>query len=405
MKKIILFLMLSLFLEGCNDDVLLEYPQNQDALVGESYRVHPSEAVATALSAISSVEDAKTRTAQRKVQNINAVTASNMSTRSQNEEDTLLYVVNFQNDEGFAVVSADKRAVPVYAMSDKGHFAINEDSHPALVEFMESAKRDVLNAQNLGDPVVPVTSKRVLVDIKPMLSSYQSQFDICDFPLEHCSCTFGYEPLAIEMICSVLKQPLELENYTYNWDLISEGKDEASMLHFLNTIVTEDYLNCWHGAEDSHGGNVCASEPAIRNTFKKLGFTITENVQHLLPSENDIMEHGDSYIPALEYLLKAPILAKGYYHSLTGPSSYWIIDGVYQYYTVAPQYMGNLYKYYTYYHCVWINHGACNGYFLPKQGFITGKPDFRTEEDGDGSNDGYLKWYIDYNYLQYIGIK
>lgn len=50
----------------------------------------------------------------------------NPSTRGGESIDTLLYLINYGDEQGFALVSADERLDPVYAISDEGHLNFSD---------------------------------------------------------------------------------------------------------------------------------------------------------------------------------------------------------------------------------------------------------------------------------------
>ena len=64
----------------------------------------------------------------RKIKSVDVLTKTNsriVSTRSsvQNEQDApLAYVVNYENNEGFAILAADTKLPPVISIGDKGNF-------------------------------------------------------------------------------------------------------------------------------------------------------------------------------------------------------------------------------------------------------------------------------------------
>ncbi|HCC51553.1 MAG TPA: hypothetical protein DEQ30_05400 [Porphyromonadaceae bacterium] len=63
--------------------------------------------------------------------------------------DTLMYLINFEEDQGFAIVSADKRSNNIYAIVDEGFMDVNrmeQINNPGFILFMESAvKKEIEN--------------------------------------------------------------------------------------------------------------------------------------------------------------------------------------------------------------------------------------------------------------------
>ena len=96
-----------------------------------SYKVTPDEALEIVQDFIDITGvDTQTRNGGgslgRKISNIGALRNSLTGTRSQETSysidlDTLMYVVNFTNNNGFALVAADKRTEPIFAFIDEGN--------------------------------------------------------------------------------------------------------------------------------------------------------------------------------------------------------------------------------------------------------------------------------------------
>lgn len=75
-----------------------------------------------------------------------AATAYEVTTISDNESGTpLIYVINYEHDNGFVVISASKNIQPILAFSDKGKFVFDSD-HPSMA-LMKDFKQIVRNAQ------------------------------------------------------------------------------------------------------------------------------------------------------------------------------------------------------------------------------------------------------------------
>ena len=62
--------------------------------------------------------------------------------------DTLMYIFNFADDKGFAVVSADNRTDGLIAVTESGHYVPSDDSVSGFSDYMEAAKKYVLASRN-----------------------------------------------------------------------------------------------------------------------------------------------------------------------------------------------------------------------------------------------------------------
>lgn len=94
----------------------------------------------------------------RKVKSIEAV-RSQATTRSYGSDipDTLYYIINYADDSGFAVMSADKRTVPLYAISEDGRFDLNDTVYnKGLALFVHGMENDILATPYKPGPVFPI---------------------------------------------------------------------------------------------------------------------------------------------------------------------------------------------------------------------------------------------------------
>ncbi|MDH6341235.1 hypothetical protein M2480_000385 [Parabacteroides sp. PFB2-12] len=119
-----------------------------------SYRVSIEDAKKELTNFITSIDQGssigtKGYMQNRKIKNIEVVKSdhkniSSYITKSNTsiDIDTLLYIMNFDDEQGFAIVSADKRTAPVYALINEGYFSMNDIekvNNPGFIIFMEEA--------------------------------------------------------------------------------------------------------------------------------------------------------------------------------------------------------------------------------------------------------------------------
>ncbi len=57
--------------------------------------------------------------------------------------DTLLYVVNYAKNNGWLIVSGDKRTESILATSDEGEFSF-EEANPGVLTWLDALSEDVL---------------------------------------------------------------------------------------------------------------------------------------------------------------------------------------------------------------------------------------------------------------------
>ncbi|MDE7442090.1 MAG: C10 family peptidase [Muribaculaceae bacterium] len=165
MKKFLFLFFLVIFLTGCSTEVLLkEQVKNAD----KSTKIQPEEAVEKALSYMNQIFP-ETRGISRSEYVVTPV--RRVVTRSpqsgQEYPDTLYYVINFGDDNGFALMGADRRLPDLLAISDMDKMDLQDTVfNKGFADFMA----------NLSLPYLPVTTgisdliSGIITINKPMLS-------------------------------------------------------------------------------------------------------------------------------------------------------------------------------------------------------------------------------------------
>ena len=192
----------------------------------------------------------KTRSATRPtIANVETLRSRQFATRAAVDSlsiDTLLYFVNFADNQGFAVVAADKRTSPILALIDKGNYKagdLSQEDNPGFLSFLDYAvKHEIENTHDNNENSKNVRSFKYrgwqISEIAyPLLKVNWGQgypYNIfCpgykDMPHANTGCVIT----AFAQICSFYKVPKELSwnsygtwvHWTYNWDrIISDCK-------------------------------------------------------------------------------------------------------------------------------------------------------------------------------------
>lgn len=153
MKHLFPLTLLALSMISCESlDTPLEYADSTPS-VSNNKRTE-AEAVKLARKAASST-DQNSRASQS--YSISLITDN--QSRS-NELDTLCYIVNFDDEQGFALIAYDKRVSPVLAYSDHGNFTNDRSLNPAVYDcfiqklpaFINNSIENASDAEPLNDP-------------------------------------------------------------------------------------------------------------------------------------------------------------------------------------------------------------------------------------------------------------
>lgn len=163
MKRFSLILMLALTLCACANEDDYNLPNDSEAV--ESFSITPDEAAGIALDFATAMrEGEQTRTGANEVlsvHNVQPLRSGNITTRSEISGteisiDTLLYVVNFSDEQGFALVAADKRTTPIYAIADSGSLDfdnLGSEENIGFLLFLEGAVGKIVQDVNTNDAI------------------------------------------------------------------------------------------------------------------------------------------------------------------------------------------------------------------------------------------------------------
>ncbi len=126
--------------------------------------------------------DKATRASSLSVASIQSLTAEEFLgqgalTRASNN-DTLLYLINYQNDAGFALIGANDKLHKIYAISDTGNLYLSDTLYnKGLAIFFDIVKSNVSQSLNK-----PITDKEIpegceyKVELESYAGPYLSQY-------------------------------------------------------------------------------------------------------------------------------------------------------------------------------------------------------------------------------------
>lgn len=270
MKKSLILFAVTMFMVSCSNEESVDTLSNNSP--GQQVDCIRSfeEAFEIANSSIAMVDgSAKTRfDKQRKIdiKNIKICRDKNNTRSGSVSNDTLMYVFNFTDEQGFAVVSASKNTEGLLAVTEKGNY--NPDSLSEIGGFnifMDLAKSYVKNAEAIGgpkrSPVRPLEKDSVGCRIGAIAGPYISvnwgqrypEGELCSNGL--CGCT----NTSIAQILSYYEYPTQI-----------------TLSHLGNQAVTQT-LN-WSqikGHQTGHTISSCSTtgiHSTISNLLRELGY-------------------------------------------------------------------------------------------------------------------------------------
>lgn len=368
MKRLKTLCIALLALTACTSDELPEAP-NANENNNETF-ITLDKAIKTAEYYVSTIDDDKTRSDKRVFSNFEIILADDSETRSNKP---LYYIINFDDNEGFAVVSADSRLDQVYAFSDEGNIFLSDTTlNKGLGMFFQSLPKSANGpARVITDPLPNPTKIEKIVP--PLLTKSVQKWGQKDPYNIYCpvltdsegnsgNAVVGCPALAVGIAMTYFEKPKSYNGYSFNWSAMKNGSDNNGAARLLQQVGLKQNMNIQYGLSAS-GVNLLLFDNSITNTLKNMGYS-TPAVRAL---------NEDSLQYALKYF--GPLIVNGVSsRSLSifdknGLGHVWNIDGFIKATTEQLDPVSNktnkTYSYY--YHCVWGWYGKSNGYFKCKQ--------------------------------------
>lgn len=104
-----------------------------------------------------------------------------------NKEEPAYYVINYEDENGFIILSADSRTPVVLAFSEAGNFEINNEMPPALIEWMKNTEEMVYSVRNGEiEPLAP--------SIRPLLCEAIQSLPLKEETNNETSTTYRIDP-------------------------------------------------------------------------------------------------------------------------------------------------------------------------------------------------------------------
>lgn len=412
------FLIVCVFgMVSCSSESFLDESTEVEK-VQNQFRVPLSEAIRTADKLFGEMEVNQTRTA-RVVSSIE-IKKLPCTRNPLCEIDTMLYLINYADDGGFVLLSADRRLPRVYAISDEGHFAFSDTiENRGLAIFMRSVDNSIYNriaiyADNNNESSSSATlptdyygEYRGKYEIyPPLLNSQMSRLgqgapwnNYCYFG--GIKAQTGCGPLALATFMSLYLWPQTYKGYDIPWTDIRNDNTHPMLAKFISFLWEKDNLDAYPITEYGAITGVGTLTTNFVPTLENMGYTVPYGLQDFdAESVLEVIRKGlDSPKRSCPVLVFGRCDAGG--HS-------WVIDGAMKQDGVvgngiiapgnSPIYDPTMPIYL--FHCVWGWSGKNNGFFSFDDGSLGLDPYIY------GENDEKTLTNCPYNFdtdLQFIG--
>ncbi len=389
MKNSIYFgaIMAALIVVSCADESDNLYQQGLEQTTKHTTTRDLSDAIQIAQNATNMFASTRGGSDNSRTVDLNNIEyVTNRTTRSNGSQDTLLYIINYENEQGFCLVSASNNTEGVLAVTDQGEYNAEfaaSDENGGFKNFMALAEQYVMTANTESSTPdmdqlyefnrINDTISNITVLPKVAVRWGQSGVEGACAPNGIAGCV----NTAMAQIMSYFEHPTSI-NITYTENISSLALDwteikkhvehhyfgactastttHQTLGHFIREI---GYLN--HSIYDN--GVTAATMEDAMSTFQQLGYRIS-NV-------NDY--NGGVFVNNLRF---NQLIFMGGFSSDDNPIGHaWIVDGAYQYIVHSTEWKrvhgeiewtlhrdyGNITT--EYMHINWGWDGNCNGYF------------------------------------------
>ena len=358
-RKSLIYVLLSLFICSCTNDIdttveNCNVPNNHAPNTDGKFKIDEVKALSIANNFFKS----STRGSSDFVMDYVKSSEPNLTRGGDFVYDTLAYILNRGDGEGFIVVSSDNRVFPVLAYSETGTFSDKESMEdPVYANFISRLDGYLKSAEN-KDSVIEVPDDYLLrcVHKDPVVDSSWHQFSPYNKYVvrEEPSCPVGCVALACAQAMIHCKDSLYLYDRKFNFSAIREAvsKKDTSITSYTDAIDDIAYLLFRFGREIGTKydltGSAAKYEKAIP-VLKRIGYIVRQ--------ENPVY-FVDSTI--VNYILNEHIVCTSGFDYNHDVGHAWVIDGCAFCWKAQRPKTG---VQNVFFHCNWGWGGECNGFY------------------------------------------
>jgi hypothetical protein len=289
LKNLIIIGFIGIFASSCTHEIGESITDNTKFSEQKTFgRRSLSEALALAKSSSKLLNSGDTRAAFERKINMKDMRVVCNATRSMADIDTLMYVFNFEDSLGFAVVSANEFTPGLIAITESGYYDPTEkQENEAFAALMESAKNYVGAKSRFGDIIpppiiIPDTIINLQYEVSPMVTVKWGQ-DIMYGKYCYNKIT-GCAPLAAAQAMTYLEKPTSIR-LTYG------GHDVDTLYLNWNDIRSHILYYAPNGIESTL---YCSASNNAHNVIGKLCFQLGINMSSTYYSMPDSTQNYTS---------------------------------------------------------------------------------------------------------------
>ena len=383
--KLLSIFALAIMMASCSNEELIDSDFQQPAPKQTSSIRSYEEALQIAQASIQMVDgQAQTRAASSRIISLNdsKVCLTGSKTRSENGNDTLMYVFNFEDNQGFAVVSANKATEGLIAITGSGNYNPDEPSEiDGFNLYMDLVKKYIASRGPGLDPILPDGRDSFAVEfnyVGPYITVNWGQVhpegEFCSNGICGCSNT------AIAQIMSYYEHPSgtpitypnrDVYYQTFNWTQMKAH--QTGHARYDNSCSSDD-IHTSIGRLCRQSGYIAGSYyaqdytsttlPGKKSALQFFGYNTNDWTYYSNASIKDTIDAG------------CPMIICGWDPTVSDIGHAWVMDGYMEkvslHYWISHPIVGSNIEiaelidtnYTYYYHFNWGWYGWNNGYFL-----------------------------------------
>lgn len=403
MKRLVILsaTIFTIALSSCSKDDDLAQPMRKFPHARTSNGRSFNDALTIAQKAISLISSEDTRTnSDRQIDLSQTCAVMSENTRSSNnKQDTLMYIFNFANDQGFAIVPKSKNAPELLAVTTKGYYDGKDTDNEGFNMYMNNARLIIPDTMGIIDSGTPIDTSsnpgvggggigdQVITEWKteterdttrrgPLLTTKWGQNNPFD---DFCyvdgaqsgikNTPAGCTAIAVAQIMAYHEFPNSINltysfapttNLTLNWDYWKENSynDPTGLAIFIRELG--ERLNMDYQFDGSSSSIVYA-----RNVLRDLSYNTSSIIDYNI-YDNKIVPNNIAD--------NLPVYIRGY-DVLDSAGHAWVIDGYMFTEETSKDYqrqmgqtnwtlVNTVYIKNTYYSFNWGHHGSKDGWFF-----------------------------------------
>ena len=346
MKKLLTIATLSVMLCACSsDDGTLKFESGQDQKTVISIRT-PEEAIAVAgqFAALNSKSNSRS---ESKTVDASSLKILGSTSSSRSQADTLIYAVDFADNEGFILISANKSTEPILAFIDEGNYDESASVENEGYKYFEEAAKDYVAGAPSRLPLNPGPEDYRLIEYVDSITVYNSsgsrvQVKWDQYWPQNMFCPnkiAGCGPLAITMVMTYIKPATSLsltfperpyDHLDIDWAEIVKHNKSLGIKNPTDIEIASHYNNC--GASDDVHVKLGA---LIREIGYRGNCFYEDNGTGMWTSDAKMMldqmipgQDGE-YAQPSQFYDKLSSKGVGFVYGSAGTSAhFWVADGV-----------------------------------------------------------------------------